>query len=372
MLTETLLSVRRGSSHASDERRAVAEIRQRIHRADERVVLFFCSPTYDLPKLAAELRAAFDAPCIGCTTAGELGPEGFSSKGISAVSLSGDLSVRCHGIDLATCESDAVRIAESVGEELRPDAQAKAFGFLLVDGLSLMEERLTSALYQALPQVPLVGGSAGDDLSFRKTHVFVDGEFRSNAAVFAVFRTRIHFTTFKFEHFVPAGRPFVVTRSEPETRIIREIDGEPAAAAYARRVGVAKKDLDSKVFSANPLLLELGGELYIRSIFRANADGGLTLLCAIEDGVVLTLGRTIDPIQAATDAFQRVRDRIGKPSVVFGCDCILRRLEFENSGLLEPMGSILAENNVVGFSTFGEQYNGVHVNQTFTGVALGS
>jgi hypothetical protein len=27
---------------------------------------------------------------------------------------------------------------------------------------------------------------------------------------------------------------------------------------------------------------------------------------------------------------------------------------------------------VVGFSTYGEQYNGIHVNQTFTGVAIGS
>ena len=32
--------------------------------------------------------------------------------------------------------------------------------------------------------------------------------------------------------------------------------------------------------------------------------------------------------------------------------------------------AILAKNRVVGFSTYGEQFNGMHVNQTMTGVAI--
>jgi hypothetical protein len=32
---------------------------------------------------------------------------------------------------------------------------------------------------------------------------------------------------------------------------------------------------------------------------------------------------------------------------------------------------MLAENNVIGFSTYGEQFSAMHLNQTFTGVALG-
>jgi len=32
---------------------------------------------------------------------------------------------------------------------------------------------------------------------------------------------------------------------------------------------------------------------------------------------------------------------------------------------------LMAQYGVFGFSTYGEQFNGVHVNQTFTGVALG-
>ena len=35
------------------------------------------------------------------------------------------------------------------------------------------------------------------------------------------------------------------------------------------------------------------------------------------------------------------------------------------------MGDVLARHGVVGFCTYGEQWNSVHLNQTFTGLVLG-
>jgi hypothetical protein len=34
------------------------------------------------------------------------------------------------------------------------------------------------------------------------------------------------------------------------------------------------------------------------------------------------------------------------------------------------MSRLLADHDVIGFNTYGEQFNSVHVNQTFTGVAI--
>ena len=59
------------------------------------------------------------------------------------------------------------------------------------------------------------------------------------------------------------------------------------------------------------------------------------------------------------------------PELVLGCDCVLRRLETERSGIKEAIGQIFCDNNVVGFATYGEQFNAMHVNQTFTGIAIG-
>ena len=41
-------------------------------------------------------------------------------------------------------------------------------------------------------------------------------------------------------------------------------------------------------------------------------------------------------------------------------------------GLEDRVGEILRRNRAVGFNTYGEQFCGVHVNQTLTGIALGA
>ena len=38
--------------------------------------------------------------------------------------------------------------------------------------------------------------------------------------------------------------------------------------------------------------------------------------------------------------------------------------------LLGPVETLFRANNVVGFNSYGEQYHGVHVNQTLTGIGI--
>ena len=51
------------------------------------------------------------------------------------------------------------------------DAASSSFALLLIDGLSIREEPVVSSLYSALGDIPLFGGSAGDDLKFEQTWV---------------------------------------------------------------------------------------------------------------------------------------------------------------------------------------------------------
>ena len=80
----------------------------------------------------------------------------------------------------------------------------------------------------------------------------------------------------------------------------------------------------------------------------------------------------MDIIKNLEELFKRVREKIGHPQLVLGCDCILRNIELNQKDIKKNAGAIFTDNNVVGFSTYGEQYNAMHVNQTFTGVAIGS
>jgi hypothetical protein len=100
----------------------------------------------------------------------------------------------------------------------------------------MLEERLVAGLYQGIGNIPIIGGSAGDNLRFERTHVYDgDGRFLSGAAVFALVESEAPITTFKVQHFHPSDIELVITDADPERRIIREMNGEPAAGLSLRR-----------------------------------------------------------------------------------------------------------------------------------------
>lgn len=359
---------------APDAAQAVAELRAQLGAPAPTGLLFFCAPAYDLQRLGALLRESFPCPIVGCTTAGQIGPGGFQRSGITAVAFtSGELVLRPFLIEpLRDCVEPARAIAREIERRIAARAAGvRSFGLLLIDGLSRAEELLTATLYEALGDVPIVGGSAGDDLKFERTHVYFDGRFRSDAAVFALLETSLPVATLKLQHFEPTDRRLVITRADGARRIVHEIDGVPAALAYARAVGVPVEALDARVFSKNPVMLRLGDDHYVRALYRVEPDGALAFFCAIEAGLVLRIGRAVDPRSVLEEGFARVRAKIGPPALVIGCDCILRRLELEQDALDGWVGAFFAEQRVLGFSTYGEQFNAVHVNQTFTGLAIG-
>jgi len=355
-----------------DEAAAVGEIRRCLD--DERIqaLLFFVSTDYDLERIATALRYSFPMPVLGCTTAGHIGPGGYLHKGIQAVAICGSsISVTLEPIHpLAQCQTIVANLGRRI--EQRPaKAGFRRFGLLLVDGLARMEERLAASLHHCLPEMPLIGGSAGDDLAFKSTFVYADGRFISDAAVLAIFETSYPFTAFKFQHFAPTDEILVITKADEQTRTVVEINGEPAALHYARRLGLSVEELSPEIFSKYPVMLRLGSEYYVRSIQHANDDLSLTFYCAIAKGIVLRLGQAVSPLETARSALAEVRKTVPNPSLIIGCDCILRRLEFEQRGLAQSVGELLARNKVIGFSTYGEQFNALHMNQTFTGLALG-
>jgi len=368
------LTVRRGLTLAEEPRLAVRQLREAIEQPGMAAVVLFCSPSYDLRALGAAVREAFPCPVIGCTTSGQIGPDGYQRGGAVAASLAGgDVSLHLSLIrPLSECHRRALEVGGEVRTRLEQQpAHLRSFGLLLVDGLSGCEEGLAAALYQSLGSVPLVGGSAGDDLRFERTAVYWEGEFLSDAAVLALFETSVEFAAFKVQDIVPTDRKLVITAADATRRVVKEIDGLPAARAYADLLGVARDRLDASVYSQYPLLLRIGAEQYVRSVQRVNPDGSLAFFCAIEEGLVLRVGEIRDPLASLERGLREVTGAVGEPALVVGCDCILRRLEQERRQLDTRAGEILAAHRVVGFSTYGEQFDALHLNQTFTGIALG-
>jgi hypothetical protein len=365
--------LRRGGSSATEPWSAVGELHRQIGGPDLAFVLIFCSPHYDLAELAAAIRHHFgDTQVVGCTTAGEITPFGYISGGLSGIGFSaGDFTV----VPTLFRDLKDFKIASAV-EQTRLAMAAlparDAFALLLVDGMSLREEQLVSAIGNTLNGTPLVGGSAGDGMNFGRTYVFYDGGFVGDAAVLLLIATKRRFSVFKTEHFVPSGNKMVVTGADLDQRRVYEINAEPAAVEYARLVGLAGTPLSPKIFAAHPVMVRVGGEYHVRAIQKVNPDNSLTFLCAIDEGIVLTVAKGVDLLEDLKDLFRRLHQDVGPPDLIIGCDCVLRNLEIEQRGLKPAVSALFVEQHVVGFCTYGEQYMSMHVNQTFTGVIIGA
>jgi hypothetical protein len=236
----------------------------------------------------------------------------------------------------------------------------------------MREDGVARAVYETLGQVPLVGGSASDDGQAKNTWIFADGLFRQDCAALVVASTPLPVMAFKTQHLEPTEKRLVITAADPRQRLVREIDGVPAARAYARQLGMNVDQLTPGIFAASPLTVRIGGSDYVRSIQRVNPDLSLTFFCSVEEGLVLRLARSCELLESLEQAFARIREQLGPPQLVLAFDCILRWAEIVQGGLERSVDQLYRANNALGFSTYGEIYQGVHINQTLTGIVLGA
>ncbi len=86
---------------------------------------------------------------------------------------------------------------------------------------------------------------------------------------------------------------------------------------------------------------------------------------------MFTAAKRRDPMESLTGLFGAIEHELGEVDLYLGFDCVLRRLAAEREQMAQPMSKLSRAKRVVGFNTYGEQFTSMHVNQTFTGVAIG-
>jgi hypothetical protein len=376
------MSVRQGYSDALSARDAFIALRKQISQPDVELVVFFASPDYDRDEIEQAVGIEFpNTKVIGCTTAGEITSDGYKEGTITGISFSGQ-HFKTNTVLVPSIKSFNMEDGEKLTETLlrnlgmnTPSAKSiptQSFAMLLVDGMSKQEEVVVSSLNRFLDPIPLFGGSAGDGLNFGSTYIYYDGRFHNDAAIITLFHTVCPFKVFKLDHFKPTDQKMVVTEADPNARLVMEINAESAAPAYARMVGLEAQELSPLIFAAYPVVVRIGGEYHVRSIQKVEEDGSLRFYCGIDEGLVLTVAKGEDIAANLLNSLNAIQNQLGEVDLILGFDCILRRLEAEQKQQTREVSAVLSKHKVVGFSTYGEQFRSMHVNQTFTGVAIGA
>ncbi|WP_324330926.1 FIST N-terminal domain-containing protein [Paracoccus solventivorans] len=342
-----------------------------LAECDPALVLLFGSPRAALGPIAQRLGDRLAGVRIaGCSSAGEIGAAGYQRDTVVAVGFPrssfrvGAVALRNQRLIPVSAWLSQLR---QLRDEFPPRAGWSQFGILLADGSASQEDVLVTALDAALPDVPVVGGSAGEGVDFGQSCQILDGAVIPGAAIFVLVETSLAVSEVSFAHFTPTEKRAVVTSADPGGRVIHELNAEPAAQEYARLAGLDPARLDRADFARHPLLLKTGRRHHVRAISGVGQGGALQLMSAVETGSGLALGQAGD----VTAGFADTLDALPRlPLMVLGFDCILRRLAVEQAGMTGAMAELFDRYRIFGFNTFGEQLGAMHVNQTFVGLAL--
>ena len=371
-----MTAIRVCATHEDDPALAADALANALGPDDASLVVFFSSFRYPFQALAALVAERFPgAVTVGCTTAGEIGPDGCTVGGISAVSLSAPCVARATVVDLEQFHfEDGESIVQDLSKQLGRDISPGEHVFItLTDGLSGMEEILIASLGTYAPGVRLVGGSAADDWQFKETWVAADGVAKTGAAVVLLLQPGVPFHTFHLHHFEPTQTRFVVTGADAQKRLVHELDGRPAADTLARHMGIPVDQLgDPNPQQLPTFAFHIGDRYYMRSVMTVQGSS-LLMGGAVEEGSILRLMTGLDLIDATRDGVERALARVpGDAAAMILFNCAGRLIEAQLTGRVDGLYDAMSPVPTAGFTTYGEQYGPMQVNHTLTGLVLGA
>ncbi len=356
-----------------NSREAVAELQAKFGEVRPKVILCFSSTKQEPHELVHQLHNAYrDALICGCTTAGEI---------VSGKSLKG--SVVAMALETDTVEKVASVVIQNLGPTMDLDGAIKALelhmgasldeldpdhhvGLVITDGLSGAEERLIESIAEKT-EIAFIGGSAGDDLKFQKTQVFLGKGVFENAAILVLMKVPKGFNIIKTQSFKMTGKVLEATQVDEASRTILSFNHKPAVEAYAEALGVSPESVADH-FMTYPLARMVAGEPYVRSPQMVQGTA-IKFYCRVQRGEMLALMQATDILSDTKKAVtEGLAEKPGAQGII-DFHCILRALELESKGLSQDYGALFNDVPTIGFCTYGEAWT-THINQTSTMLVL--
>ncbi|HVW68906.1 MAG TPA: FIST N-terminal domain-containing protein [Steroidobacteraceae bacterium] len=364
------------STEARGERAAAEDIVAQSPHGARGFTVLFCSTHYDLGKLGRALHKLGRTRVIAAATSRAIGRDGFLAEGITGFHLpAGRFKVADALIESTSAFGlpDARVLVRSLRARLARSRNLQhLFGILLVDAEPRGEERLIATLGTELGGVPIAGGSAGD-VYFNPAgkrpgppSILFGHRAHRGAAVFCLVACEQPVLALSHNYYVPGRRRLVITKADPERRLVHEINGQNALKVYTAACRLKPGTQSADAFASYPLMVRIGDHHFARGMQRVYANGTIEFACAMEPGLVVTVARPTDMVVRLREMFTNMKATIGQPELVIGFDCAARTAYMEQQGLTGPIAALLASHGVVGFSTLGEQFNTIHANNSFT------
>jgi len=323
------------------------------------------SPKYEQAAMLAGVAEALpSAHIVGCTSAGAITEDGVQEQAVSVLALANDsgafVPVKVTGIG-----ADMRGAGKRFGEALKASGEEVKLAFVFSDALAGNGTEMVRGILDVMGGgFPIAGGAAGDDMAFKKTEQYYDGEVLTDAVVGFGVAGDVEVAVGADHGWQPLGDAHVVTKAEG-TKLI-ELDGRPAFTIYQDYFGDRASDF-KQALSLQAVTYPLGmkaegvEEYMVRVPLAIGEDGSITCGADIVVGsnIYLMVGTLASAMEAAKLTAQKLVDRVvhAEPKVVFVSDCVARKILFGEHGndeiaLLKSIGGPKAV--IFGLYTYGQ------------------
>ena len=357
-------------------------------RADAKLLVVFCSDTYDLAALLTSVNEfSGGVPLIGCSTAGEIATAGPSDSSLVILAFGGSGFTVATGAGTATgnglrqASVDAVEACRGAIEE-----GEHRMVVLLTDGLGGDQMEVVRGAYSVVgAEVPLVGGCAGDNLKMKRTYQLFGDQVLQESVVAAAVSSDAPIGIGVRHGWRKVGDAMLVSSSGASK--VYTLNDRPALDEYLRRLDApeaAHHDADAftRFAMTHPLGISRRSGAEVRFVAGADFDER-SLVCIAQvpqGGLAWMMEGDDDSVLEATDlACSDALSQIdGPPIALVAFDCIARKGVLGDQGIQKEIDRIAGYADgapVAGFYTYGEiartkGMSGFH-NQTLVVLAVG-
>lgn len=332
------------------------------------IIIVFSSVCYDQEQMLSGVRSVTKEILLaGSSTAGEISNEGIFSKSVVVMALKADairFTVSAETKINANSQKAGAALAKAICDRTKDPL---ALLMIFSDGMADNGVLLLRGIQEVLGvSFPIIGGSSGDDLLFKKTYQYCNGQVLTDAAVGIGFSGSFSWGTGVMHGWDPIGLPMKITKAKGRT--LKKLDNNPAIKIYEDYFGQKAKELASgplsRIAYTYPLGLAVKGSTDFLLRNAMSVDGAGEIICSgdMEEGSIarLMIGSQENAIKAAVSAAKAALVRIkgSKIKAIFVFDCVARNkfLGSRNKEEIAVIQEVLGKNiPLAGFYAYGEQ-----------------
>ena len=258
------------------------------------VLAFGSTKRFNEGKLQGFLKSRYPtAQVIGCTTSGEISPNGVFDDSIQITAIQWEKTVQRVAQTKMTGMQSSFEAAAGLAKQLKADSLRTVI--VISDGLNVNGSELLKGFQGVLGEIPIVGGLAGDGGAFVKTLQLYNDLVSDNLVIaVGLYGPALIMASGALGGWKPYGPPRTVTKSEKN--VVFEMDGKPALPLYRMYIGEAfSKGLPGTGLKFPLAVIEEGKRDVekIRTLLAIDAkNNSLTLAGNVEEGETVRLCQT--------------------------------------------------------------------------------